>query len=278
MQTQPLAQPHRLLAFAAEMLTLCEWLLFLIVVFVPLERVCALHRQKIFRKAWGADLLYYFLSGFAPKLLMTLPLTLLAAVVHRLVPVGYYHAMAGIPLWLRLPAAFVVGEVGAYWGHRWSHEIRFLWRFHAIHHSAEEIDFLVNTRAHPVDMFFVRFCGLVPMYVLGLAQAGGNRLDPGPILITVLGTVWGFFIHANIKWRFGWLEWLLASPAFHHWHHTNDGPELIDKNYAAMLPLVDKLFGTLYLPKNQWPVKYGIDAKVPSNVPEQLVRPLLLSD
>ena len=67
----------------------------------------------------------------------------------------------------------MAGEIGYYWGHRWSHEIPFLWRFHSIHHSAEEIDFLVNTRAHPFDMVFGRFCGLVPMYVLGLGGPVG---------------------------------------------------------------------------------------------------------
>ena len=48
-------------------------------------------------------------------------------------------------------------------------------------------------------------------------------------------------------------------PAFHHWHHTKDGPEYINKNYAATFPWVDKCFGTFYLPGKQWPAKYGID-------------------
>lgn len=265
---------HYLSAFAVDVLRLCVWLILLLIVFVPLERIWALRRLPVFRKAFGVDLIYYFLSGFAPRLLLTLPLTLLAATLHRLVPTGFYESMAAVPLWLRIPAALVVGEIGSYWGHRWSHEIAFLWRFHAIHHSAEDIDWLVNTRAHPVDLCFVRFCALVPMYVLGLAQPTKNQFDLAPLIVTLVGTAWGFFIHSNLVWRLGWLEWMISSPAFHHWHHTNDGPDQINKNYAAMLPWVDKLFGTFHLPARQWPVKYGIDGEMPSSLPEQLIRPL----
>jgi len=84
--------------------------------------------------------------------------------------------------------ALMVGEFGFYWGHCWSHQIPFFWRFHSIHQEAEEIDWLVNTHAHPIDIVFV------------------------------------------------------STPAFHHWHHTRD--EHINKNYASMLPIMDKLFGT----------------------------------
>src|SRR5207244_4206653 len=102
------------------------------------------------------------------------------------------------------------------------------------------MDWLVNSRAHPVDKLVMRFSGLLPMYVLGLAQPLGNNLDYVPMIVAVVSNIWGFFIHSNVNWRLGWLEWLISSPAFHHWHHTNDGPELINKNYAAMLPLVDR--------------------------------------
>jgi sterol desaturase/sphingolipid hydroxylase (fatty acid hydroxylase superfamily) len=268
---------QRLASVELDVLRLCVWLVLLMILFVPLERLFGLHRQKIFRKAFGTDLVYYFLSSLLPKLLLVLPLTLIAAALHQFTPGGFYSWVATMPLSIRLPAAMIVGEAGAYWGHRWSHEIPLLWRFHAIHHSAEEIDWLVNSRAHPVDLVFTRLCALVPMYVLGLAQPAANTVDLVPLLVTVAGTVWGFFIHANVSWRFGWLEWLVSSPAFHHWHHTNDGPERINKNYAAMLPWVDLFFGTFYLPK-QWPSKYGIDAPVAPTLAGQLLDPLTQRD
>ncbi len=246
--------------------SLFAWLALLSLIFVPFERLFALRTARIFRPQIGTDVAYYFLNNLIPNLLLVVPMTLLAWGLHRLMPSAYLHAVAQLPGWARLLAVLVVGEVGFYWGHRWSHEVPFLWRFHAVHHSSEHIDWLVNTRAHPIDMVFTRLCGLVPIYALGLA--GGAP----PMLIVLLGTVWGFFIHANIHWRFGPLEWLVATPAFHHWHHTND--ENRDRNYATLLPIMDRLFGTLHLPTRAWPPTYGIDATMPAGLHRQLFYPL----
>ena len=255
--------------------SLCVWFALLSAVFAPLERYFGLHRQKYLRKSFATDVVFYFLSSLTPKLLLALPVSILAAVVHRYEPAAIYTWAAYLPIPLRAFLALVVGEIGVYWGHRLSHEIPFLWRFHAVHHSAEEMDWLVNSKAHPVDLLITRFCGLIPMFVLGLAQPASDQLDPVPMLTMFIGTTWGFFIHANLRWRFGPLEWLVATPAFHHWHHTNDGPEFVNKNYATLLPAVDKVFGTLYLPPRQWPSKYGTEELQPSGLAVQLLHPVL---
>jgi len=260
--------------FVIEVLRLSVWFFILMAVFIPLEKLFAVHRQPVFRKFFSVDTGYYFVSGLVPKLLLVGPMALIAWSLHFVVPSGVQTFAAGMPLGARLAAALVVGEIGYYWGHRWTHEIPFLWRFHSIHHSAEKIDWLVSTRAHPVDVVFVRLCGFVPMFALGLAQpAAGMTMDVVPMLTLIIGTVWGYFIHANVRWRFGWLSMLISTPAFHHWHHTND--EHIDKNYASMLPIMDLVFGTWYMPKKLWPSKYGIDAPMPAGIPGQLVHPFL---
>jgi sterol desaturase/sphingolipid hydroxylase (fatty acid hydroxylase superfamily) len=269
-----LQQLKHLPAFFVDIARLCVWLLLLMAIFVPLERLFSAHPQKIFRKFFFRDLGYYFLSGILPKILLVIPMAMIAWVLHRIVPGEWHTWVAGMPLKFRLAGALVVGELGFYWGHRWTHEIPFLWRFHVVHHSAEEVDWLVNTRAHPLDIVFVRLCGFVPMYALGLAQPmAGRSVDVVPLLIMLIATLWGFFIHSNIRWRFGWLSFFVSTPAFHHWHHTND--ENINKNYASMLPWMDKLFGTWYLPRKQWPSKYGTDTALPAGIAHQLVYPIL---
>jgi sterol desaturase/sphingolipid hydroxylase (fatty acid hydroxylase superfamily) len=253
-------------------LRLSAWLAILVAVFVPLERFFAVHPRKMFRKGIGTDLCYYFLNSLLPAMLLSVPVGLLAWAVHRAVPAPILAATAALPLWARVLAGLVAGEVGYYWGHRWSHEIPFLWRFHSVHHSAEEVDFLVNTRAHPVDMVFGRFCSLVPIYVLGLSGPTASAGSLVAVLVTLIGTVWGFFIHANLRWRFGPLEWVVSTPAFHHWHHTKTGP--LNRNYASTLPWLDRIFGTHYLPREDWPESYGIKAKLPDTLTGQLAYPL----
>ncbi|HLK65425.1 MAG TPA: sterol desaturase family protein [Bryobacteraceae bacterium] len=261
-------------SFLMDVFRLSVWLLLLLIVFVPIERLAGIHPQKVFRKSFAIDLTYYFLNSLIPKVLLAVPTALLAWGLHYVVPAGFRSWVADLAPPLRLAIALVVGEFGFYWGHRWAHQIPFLWRFHAVHHSAEEIDWLVNTRAHPLDIVFVRLCGLAPLYILGLAQPlAGQTVDTVPLLLMLGATMWGFFIHANIRWRFGWIGLLVSTPAFHHWHHTND--EHMNQNYASMLPFLDKLFGTWYMPKGQWPSKYGLDTPVASGLAGQFLEPLM---
>ena len=267
-----LLEPQRLLAFLMDVVRLGAWLVLLAVIFLPLERLFALHPKKFFRKALAQDVGYYFISGLVPGLLLAVPFSVLALGGHALVPHAMQEAISAWPLWQRVFAGLVVGEIGFYWGHRWTHEIPFLWRFHSIHHSAEHIYFLISARAHPIDNVFTRLCGLIPVYVLGIATpltpAGGTV---SAVLVLIM-TIWGFFIHANVRWRLGPLEWLIATPGFHHWHHTLG--EQRDCNYSPTLPWIDRIFGTYHLPRNQWPAAYGIGARLPDSLVGQLLYPL----
>ena len=254
---------------AVDVLRLSLWLVLLAIIFVPLERYFGERHAGRSRTELASDLGFYFISSLLPAVLLAAPLALVAIAGQRLLPDAIPAAMTALPLWAKLLLGLLIGEVGTYWGHRLSHEVPWLWRYHAVHHSTEQLYFLANTRTHPVDMVVTRLFGLTPLYLLGLAgpNAAGSA---APVLLLLIGTVWGFFIHANLRWRFGPLEWLVATPAFHHWHHSKF--EHINRNYASTLPVLDRLFGTHHLPP-EWPASCGIEAPMPVGLGGQLLAP-----
>jgi sterol desaturase/sphingolipid hydroxylase (fatty acid hydroxylase superfamily) len=264
---------HNLLPYAREVVRLCVWLTVLSVIFVPLEWLFAIRRRSFIRRSLVQDVVYFFTNGLLPGLLLAVPLSLVAYGAHAVVPYRVQVEVASWPLWERVVAGLVVGEIGFYWGHRWAHKIPLLWRFHSVHHSAEHVYFLISSRAHPIDNVFIRLCGLVPAYVLGVASPLTPDGSVAPTVIVLVATMWGFFIHSNLRWRLGPLEWVISTPAFHHWHHTRS--ELRDRNYASMLPWVDWIFGTYHVPKGQWPAAYGVDETLPASWGGQMIYPFL---
>ncbi len=256
-------------AIAEQVLRLAVWLCVLSAIFLPLERYFAVRQAHPGERQRWPDLFYYFVNSLLPMLLLATPLALAAQLSRQLLPAVVPHTLAALPLAPRLLLALLVSDLGAYWMHRLAHGWPPLWRFHAVHHSATHVYFLTNTRAHPVDLLLSRLCGLLPLYVLGLAgpsMAGSTT----PVAVILLGTLWGFFIHANLRLRLGPLEWLLSTPAFHHWHHTRR--DHADRNFAAMLPVLDRVFGTHYLPPS-WPADYGSDTPVAHDLGGQLAAP-----
>jgi lathosterol oxidase len=249
-----------------------DWFLLNLLVysllFVPIERLFArLPEQGVFRRGWRTDLAYFFVSSLFVQVLTIL--TLKPAMV-----LFDWAVVSDVQAWVRQwPAAvqfvalLTVADFTQYWVHRTFHAVPWLWRFHAVHHSAEQMDWLAGSRLHLVDIAVTRGLTYVPIYVLGFAEA---PLFAYLVVVSVQAT----FIHAHVNVDFGPLKWLLATPQFHHWHHAAE-PEAIDKNFAVHLPLFDAIFGTMYLPP-RWPSAYGIGhgARPPDGYLRQFVWPL----
>ncbi len=238
----------------------------LFAIFVPLETLFPVVRRQFWQRpgVW-TDVTHFFITGAIRKLLTLFAAYGLITALGFLVYPPLQQTMTSLPWWLQFVIANVVFDVGAYWGHRWAHTLPFLWRFHAVHHSSEHLDWVAASRLHPLDQTFIRVCGILPVYLLGFSKETFGALIAFEGLLAI-------FIHANVRWRFGWLEWLIATPAFHHWHHANENPETSNKNFSGLLPWVDWIFGTFYLPK-KYPAKYGINDKMPDDYLGQMARP-----
>ena len=254
------------------LLSLGVWLLLMAALLIPLERYWPLRCQPVLREGLADDLAYFFLGGMVPAFVVVV-FASVAQWAQQHGPAAFYTWLASLPFAWRVMATILISEVVYYWAHRWSHEVPWLWRFHAIHHSPTSLDWLVNTRAHPLDLAFSRTLSTVVLLLLGLAYGTGADAAGIVAIVIIFNTTWGFFIHANLRVRLGFLEHLITTPAFHHWHHTNDGPGYANRNYAALLPWIDRLFGTHYLPPARYPQRYGIDLAMPADLAGQLWRP-----
>jgi sterol desaturase/sphingolipid hydroxylase (fatty acid hydroxylase superfamily) len=234
-------------------------------VFVPLEKAFALRRQRVFRRGWRTDLVHFVVNNLLTFVGIAAAVIVVGSAMKMSVPSSSRLAIHHQPGWLQFFEAVLLAELGGYWVHRASHRVPFLWQFHKVHHSIQEMDWLASARLHPVDQAFTRSCAILPIFALGFSRATFGAF-------LVYTTFQALFIHANVRLRFGALRWVISTPEFHHWHHADD-PAAYNSNFAGGIPLFDALFGTLRLPKDQMPRRYGIGEELPAGYLRQLVWP-----
>lgn len=241
-------------------------IIVLFVLVVPFERLFPRHDHQRFRRPHlGLDVGY----AMASPLLQTVGLV--AAVIVGVLSFAWVPGLLLRPYIQAIPQPYLlfVGvalfDLAGYWTHRWYHEVPQLWRFHAIHHSPEDMDWISGFRAHPFDGTLI-----APAFFFLLA-AGFSPEFSG--LVAVVQIVLGLFLHANVRLWLRPLSRIIMTPEFHHWHHSNE-EEAIWCNYSTFLPLWDMVFGTYYMPRDKRPSIYGVDEVVPMTMVEQLRYPL----
>jgi sterol desaturase/sphingolipid hydroxylase (fatty acid hydroxylase superfamily) len=222
----------------------------LFLLFVPLEKLFALRRQRVFRRGLVTDLTHLLVNNLFSAAFG------IALVVAALIPVFWVrnlNATGHMPIVAAVALAAVLVVMGNYWGHRLTHTVPFLWRFHAVHHSIELMDWVAAGRLHPLDQAFTQAFTVMPLVLLGY---GGGTFAGVAVFVTLLA----IFQHANVRLRFPGIRWMINTPEWHHWHHAVD-PEARDKNFG--LPIVDRIFGTAYMPRDRRPTGFGIPDPVP---------------
>lgn len=241
-------------------------LILAFLIFAPLEYFFAMHEgKKILRPAWGLDLFYATVSGIIIKGGLIVVMAGTAYLALMLVPERLHAFVSGLSLWIQVPAAIFVSDLVFYSVHRLFHTVPWLWKFHAVHHSIETLDWLAGHRIHPVDQIVTKGAALVPVFALGFSDAA--------IAIFAAIYFWqSMFLHSNININLGPLRYIVALPQFHHWHHANQA-DAYDKNFAVQLSLFDFIFGTHHLPGNSIPERYGTPTPVPGDYVGQMAFP-----
>jgi len=238
-------------------------------VFVPIEQLFPLRRkQPIFREYWKTDLAYFFVCHLFIQFITIVTLKPALTFFEWATIPSVRALVGGQHFVVQFLGILLIADLTQYWVHRAFHSFPFLWRFHAVHHSAQTMDWLASSRLHFADIAVTRALSYLPIYLLGFGE--------GPLFAYIVFVSFhATFIHSNFRIGFGPLKWFFVTPRFHHWHHTAD-LNFADKNFAVHLPFIDRVFGTYYLPVVEWPEKYGVnDAEVPpSGFFAQLAYPL----
>jgi sterol desaturase/sphingolipid hydroxylase (fatty acid hydroxylase superfamily) len=220
--------------------------------------VALLERVLPYRPEWNrprgdllADALYLPTTALVAGLVRPAMTTL------GVVAAGWLSERFGIGLWpahwplvAQLPLAWLVVELFAYWPHRWLHEVPWLWRLHATHHSPERLYWLNATRAHPLEHVFRSAFNMLP---LALAGASTELVA----LQAITDSVVGLFQHANVDFRLGPLNYVFSAAPVHRWHHSRSRAEA-DHNYGDNFIFWDIVFGTYYRPRGREVAALGI--------------------
>jgi sterol desaturase/sphingolipid hydroxylase (fatty acid hydroxylase superfamily) len=219
------------------------------------------------------DMVYWFFVPVFARVLRIGLLVLGAGVVFRIHDadelIAFYEnghgPLAQLPEWLQGLLFLVLSDFMLYWTHRLFHGGEF-WKYHAVHHSSEELEWISAARFHPINLIL----GTIVVDVI-LLMAG---ISPNVMIwVGPFTTFHSAFVHANLNWTLGPFKYVLATPVFHRWHHT-PMEEGGNTNFAGTFPIWDILFGTFRMPQGQLPAVYGKDeATMPGEFVGQLAFP-----
>jgi sterol desaturase/sphingolipid hydroxylase (fatty acid hydroxylase superfamily) len=187
------------------------------------------------------------------------------AIVLAVYLLAYDWRLFDIPMdrWETWLALFFVVEVEYYWVHRCSHEIRWMWAQHSVHHSARQLTLSVAYRLGWMQFIAGPWLFLVPVCWLGF--------DPRAVLVMFAANLlYQFWLHTETVGRLGPLEAIFNTPHHHRVHHAIE-PEYLDRNYGGVLIIWDKLFGTFSSYRPSRPITYGMVRQLDTNNPVKIV-------
>jgi sterol desaturase/sphingolipid hydroxylase (fatty acid hydroxylase superfamily) len=178
--------------------------------------------------------------------------------------------LRNLPFWGQVIVYMLLADFLMYWIHRIFHG-HSLWRYHAIHHSSDDLDWLSSFRSHPINVMMQPAFVAIVMLTLGISPAVMAFLVPFDIVTAC-------WVHSNLNWTLGPLKYVVATPVFHRWHHTMPD-EGGSSNFSPTFSFWDWLFGTFYMPEGKLPQTFGCDEpNFPEGYFKQLIHPFRPKD
>ncbi len=233
-------------------------------------------KQAILRKDFWLDTFYMFFNFYLFKLAFFSGLVLVTSEAFIDLLGGNAEVISlfdarELPYWLQVVVFFLAMDFVQWFVHVLLHRYNFLWQFHKVHHSVEEMGFAAHLRYHWMENVFY-----TPAKYIVLLLIGG--FEPSSVfVIYYINITIGHLNHANLNLDYGPLKYILNNPKMHIWHHAKELPESHPNgmNYGISLSIWDYVFGTHYVPKSGRDIALGFEEleKFPKTFAQQLIYP-----
>ncbi|MBK9271817.1 MAG: sterol desaturase family protein [Saprospiraceae bacterium] len=232
--------------------------------------------QAIFRKDFWLDGFYMFFNFFLFSLVAYNALSNVAVDLFNqfLGLFGISNLVAiqlgSLPKWSQWLIMFVVADFIQWNVHRMLHRVSWMWEFHKVHHSVEQMGFAAHLRFHFMETIIYKTCQYIPLAMLGFGIQDFFIIHFIAILI-------GHINHANLNVTYGPFKYLFNNPVMHIWHHAKELPseKKYGVNFGLSLSIWDYLFQTDYIPSDGRDIALGFEKieKYPSGFWRQLAAP-----
>lgn len=173
------------------------------------------------------------------------------------------------PGWAQMLLLFVLRDFIHWNVHRLLHRVPWLWKFHKVHHSVQQMGYAAHLRYHFMENIVYRSLEYLPLAMIGFGIQDF-------IIVYLFSLTIGHLNHANIYLPLGPLKYIFNNPQMHIWHHSKELPKgSYGVNYGISLSLWDYLFGTVWMPHNGRDIELGFPEveQYPHGFFEQVVKP-----
>ncbi len=253
------------------------WLLALSIVVLLFEIVLPWRKgQRVLRKGFWLDVFYIFFNFFLFSLIGYNALSNIGVNLFNdvLAWFGISNIVAielqSMPVWSQLLIMFVVADFIQWFVQVQLHKQPWLWKFHKVHHSVQEMGFAAHFRFHFMETIIYKSVQYIPLAMIGF---GIEQF----FVVHMFSVFIGHLNHANLPWNYGWLGYIFNNPKMHIWHHSKQLPPSHRDgiNFGISLSIWDYLFKTAYIPNDGQNIDLGFDdvEDYPQDFLGQLTRP-----